>query len=424
METRHFDKELFMKNKKSSHLYIKPNPLTYGFVRSVSKFISRFVYPVEIVRNELTGSSGRRVILANHEADIDFFSAYAAIPGRAHVVASQSIISTLPIAPLAAGCGVITKNQFQTSVTDLHKMKAVVDHEEPLLLYPSGLMTESGASTPIPTATGKVAKWFDADIYIAKITGTYLMKPKWASKKRRGKATLDIYKLATREELAAMSDEDAEALIEKHLSFDAYRNNERLKNPYKNGENMEGLENVLYKCPDCGADYSIGIKDGRSLICYKCGYTVSSDEYGMLYCENGQEPVYKYPTDWHSYIERSVFDEVRSNPDFLLEGRARIQKINEKRHRFVEVGEGCVSLDYDNFTIDGAIFGEPTHRRFRTDIFPILPFRPGKYFEIQHGHEILRIIPEDPRQIMHWILVLKATYRLKHEQAAISTANA
>ncbi len=413
-----------MKSKKKCHLYVKPNFFTYGFVRNISRFVSKFIYRVSVTRNELRGSFGRRVILANHEADIDFFSAYANIPGRAHVVASQSIISTLPIAPLAEGCGVITKNQFQTSITDLHKMKAVVDHEEPLLLYPAGLMTESGASTPIPTATGKVAKWFDADIYIAKITGTYLMKPKWANKKRRGKATLDIYKLISREDLAAMSDEEAEALIEEHLSFDAYRNNAELKIAYENGDSVDGLENVLYKCPDCGADYSIGVKDGHSLVCYKCGYEVRSDEYGTLYCEDGKEPIYKYPTDWHAYIESSVFEEVRSNPDFKLEGRARIQKIDEKKHKFVEVGEGCISLDYDHLSIDGAIFGEPTHRQFRTDIFPILPFRPGKYFEIQHGQEILRIMPEDPRQIMHWIFVLKATYKLKHEQTAEQTANA
>ena len=412
-----------MKNKNKSHLYVKPNFFTYGFVRTVSRFVTKFVYKVNITKNELIGSSGRRVILANHESDIDFFAAYAAIPGRAHVVASQSIISTLPIAPFAEGCGVITKNQFQTRITDLHKMKAVVDHEEPLLIYPAGLMTESGASTPIPMATGKVAKWFDADIYIAKISGTYFMKPKWASKKRRGQATLDIYKLVSREDLSAMSDEEAEALIEEHLSFDAYRTNAERKLPYKNGDCLEGLENVLYKCPDCGADYSIAVKDGHSLICYKCGYAVRSDEYGTLYREDGAEPVYKYPTDWHAYIENAVFEEVKSNPDFKLEGRARIQKIDEKKHKFVEVGEGCIALDFDHLSIDGAIFDEPTHRQFRTDAFPILPFRPGKYFEIQHGQEILRIIPEDPRQIMHWILVLKATYKIKHEQNAGQTAN-
>lgn len=400
--------------KKKNQSYRHPNPIIFNIAKGISRFLCKFIYNVEVVRNELDGKSGRCVIIANHESIIDVLPAYAIAPSNTHFVVSKAMMQSLPIAPLMDMVGTIGKNQFQTNALDMRRMKAVLDHDEPLMLYPAGLMTESGASTPIPLATAKVLKWFKSDIYVARVNGTYLTNPKWARVKRKGKITIELYKLASAEEFGSLGDDEAVALVSEHLSFDAYRHNDEEKIYYKNGDNVEGLENVLYKCPCCGKEFTIWVRGKNKLCCECCGYAVKSDNYGILSLIGDGEPIYKYPSDWHAYIEESVYDFVKEHPNFYYRTHAKIYTINNKKHKYEFVGEGIIGFDFDKFEMRGTLNGEPFTEIIPTDAFPILPFRPGAYFEIQHGESIYRIIPSNPKIVMKWIFTLKATFRLKH----------
>lgn len=402
--------------KKKKKSYREPNRFVFGIARAISKFLCRFVFNVEIGQNDLEGKSGRCVIIANHESVIDVLPAYTVVPNKTHFVVSKAMMQSMPIAPLMEMCGAIGKNQFQTSALDMRRMKSVLDHDEPLMIYPAGLMTESGASTPIPVATAKALKWFKADVYVTRVSGTYLTNPKWAKVKRRGKITIDLYKLASKEDLAAMTDEAVASLIEEHLSFDAYRENEEKHTYFKNGDNVEGLEYVLYKCPVCESEFTIDVHGKNKLSCEACGYTVKSDNYGMLSLVGGGEPMFKYPSDWHAYIEESVYEFVKEHPGFFYETHAEIRTINEKKHKYETIGYGDITFDFNKFVMNGTYRGEPFTEEIPTSAFPILPFRPGAYFEIQHGDNIYRIIPDDPSIVMKWIFTLKATFRLKQER--------
>lgn len=402
-------------NKAQNKSYRKPNRFFVSLGKGISRFLCKFVYNAKVIRNDLEGKTGKCVIIANHESIIDVLPAYAAVPPKTHFVVSKAMMESMPIAPIMEMCGAISKNQFQTSALDMRRMRAVLDHDEPLMFYPAGLMTESGTSTPIPIATAKVLKWFKADIYVARVNGTYLTNPKWAKVKRKGEITIEIYKLASQEDYAALSDEEAAQLVTEHLSFDAYRHNEEKKVYYKNGDNLEGLENVLYQCPCCNGEFTMWVRGKKKLICEECGYTVKSDNYGILSRIDGGETIYKYPSDWHAYIEESVYEYVKNNPNFYYEIRAEIHAINDKKHKYESIGRGTIGFDFNKFTVDGIVRDKPYYEEIPTLSFPILPFRPGSYFEIQHGDQIYRIIPDNPSIVMKWIFTLKATFRLKHE---------
>lgn len=401
--------------KSGKKTYRRPNRFVVSLGKGISRFLCKYIYNVKIGKNELSNDPGRCVIIANHESIIDVLPAYAVVPPKTHFVVSKSMMQTLPIAPLIEMAGAISKNQFQTSALDMRRMKAVLDHDEPLMLFPAGLMSESGTSTPIPLATAKVLKWFKADVYVARLNGTYLTNPKWAEVKRKGEITIDIYKLASMEELAALSDDETAALVTEHLSFDAYRHNEDKKVYYKNGDNLAGLQYVLYKCPSCGKEFTVYLRGKNKLICEECGYAVQSDNYGMLSLVGGGDAIYKYPSDWHAYIEESVYEFVKEHPNFYYETPAEIHAINEKKHRYEPVGNGIIGFDYNKFVMEGTMRGKTFIEEISTQAFPILPFSPGAYFEIQHGEQIYRIIPKDPSIVMKWIFTLKATFRLKHE---------
>lgn len=403
--------------KKTKTIYRRPNALLYGIVKLVSKLACTFLYPLKVERNELIGTSGRRILICNHEAAIDFLPVYAAVKEHCHMVASNSIVMSIPVvAPLAARTGVICKNQFQTRITDMRQMKLTVDNGGLLVLFPAGMMTESGTSTPIPRATAKALKWLDADVYVGKVSGTYLTSPKWSKVGRKGKITLDIYKLASREEFTALSVEQAETLVDEHLAFDAYRANEASGVPYKNGDNVEGLEQVLFRCPVCGEDFTIQAAENK-LTCTACGFTAESDAYGLLHDPSGGETPFRYPSDWYAKIQQEIFDLVKSDNSYAFTTTGDIYKINEKKHRYEKAGRGTVTMTFDQFVLSGELYGEAFYQEIPTAPFPILPFQPGKRFEIQCGRDIFRICPDDPRMVMQWILILKAAWKVRQETA-------
>ena len=399
--------------KKTKTVYQRPNGLLYGIVRLVSKLACKLVFPLKVGRNELAGTSGRRILICNHEAAIDFLPVYATLKERCHMVASNSIVMSIPVvAPLAKRMGVICKNQFQTTITDMRAMKLAVDNGALLVIFPAGMMTESGTSTPIPRATAKALKWLDADVYVGKVGGTYLTSPKWSKVRRKGQITLDIYKMADREEFAALSIEQAEEMVDEHLAFDAYRANEVNQIAYKKGDNVEGLEQVLFRCPVCGEDFTVRAENNR-LFCTECDFMLESDAYGLLHDPNGGEPMFRYPSDWYAKIEGEIGALVAADPGYEFSTMADIYKINPKKHRYEKAGRGNVSMTFERFTISAQLFGEDFYQEIPTAPFPILPFRPGKHFEIQVGRDIFRIVPDDGRTVMQWILVLKATWRVR-----------
>lgn len=398
-----------MKEKKNN--YNKPNPIVYGIFSFASKILSFLKFNLKIEKNEAKGVKGGYVVIANHESALDFVNVVKALNRRAHFVISNAFYKTFPLGFLVEKLGLIPKNQFQTLPSDLKKMKTVVDNEVPLVIFPAGLMPENGICTPIPKATGKALKWLNQDVYIAKSNGSYLTNPKWSEKWRRGVTTLSVTKFISKQELLNVSAEKLQEMIEKTLYFNAYNENAEKKIEFKNGDDVAGLENVLYKCPLCGKEYTIISENKKALKCLSCGYKVYSDKTGALYKENKREAIFKYPSDWSLYIEKEIEKKIESNPDFKLECFAEIFMIDDKKHKFVSSGSARVSLNKDGFNINGMVNGENLDKNYSIKNYPSLPLKPGKSFEIQDGKTIYRICPIVPKVCTEWVLTAEAFYK-------------
>ena len=238
-------------------MYKKPRKFFYRLTQLVSGFVSRFTFKKKYKRNELKGVKGPAVVIANHQCALDFVNLIGATRVPMNFVISSAFYNTLPVKGIMKQAGVIPKQQFQTSLHDMKDMKAVIDGGGILALYPAGLMCEDGLSTPIPVATYRFLQWMHADVYVAKTQGAYFVHPKWAKKKRPGRTYLDIYKLVSAEDIGNIPAEEFAAMCENALLFDAYSEQEELRIRYKGGDNLEGLENVLYMCPHCGKEFSV-----------------------------------------------------------------------------------------------------------------------------------------------------------------------
>ncbi len=391
--------------------YKKPNMLIYRITQFLANCASGIIFKRKVLRNELKGKKGPAIVIANHQAALDFMNLIGLVREPMHFVISNSFYQTLPIQGLMDKVGVIPKQQFQTSIKDVHAMKAVIDDKKILAIYPAGLMCEDGLSTPIPTATSRFLQWMNADIYMARTYGSYFCTPKWSKKRRHGKTLIDVYKLLSAEELKTTPPELVAKKINNALEFDAYRDQEQLKIKYRGAECVEGLENVLYVCPHCGREYTVSAK-GSSIFCTECGYSQSSDSYGFLTktSEVGEE--LRYVSDWAKLTFRKTAAEIDSGELTELSATTKFHVVDSKKHKFREAGEGSVTLTRDHFYLRGTLHGKPFELAVPTASFASLPFKPGRHIEIQHNEDIFRCVLDDGRLAMKFINMVKHFYEL------------
>ena len=392
--------------------YKKPNIICYRITQIASWFVAAFIFKRKIIRNEIKGKKGPFVVLANHEAKLDFINIIGISRRPMTFVISKSFYESLPINGFLRWLGVIPKQQFQTTVNDMKRIKAVTDNGESLVIYPAGLMCEDGLSTPIPQATYKFIKWLGADVYAARTSGTYFAMPKWAKGMRAGRTYLDVYKLFSKEELSGLDTCEIERRTKEALVFDAYRDQEKLKVKYRGADDIRGLENVLCMCPHCKTEFSITAADKNTLRCEKCGYEQKCDEYGFLHNVGGIGQELRYVSDWSRLIYSELKEKIISGAEGRLVSDVEIQMIDFKKHKFSSVGNGTLTLDRSGFEIAAVLNGK--EEKFYVPIanIPTLPFGPGKYLEIQNGGDIYRCLPKDGKLVMKYINTVKIFYEL------------
>ena len=401
--------------------YVKPKWLYYRFAQVVSWIAATFIFHRKILRNEIKGRKGPFVVVANHECMLDLVSMIGMTHRKMSFVISRAIYSTLPIKGYLEKMGVIPKQQFQTSISDMKRIKAVVKAGEPLVIYPAGLMCEDGLSTPIPTATYRFLQWLGVDVYAARISGSYFVMPKWAKGIRPGRTYMDVYKLFSAEELKTLPEEEIRARTEEAILFDAYREQETHRVKYLGGSKLEGLQNVLYMCPHCKEEFSMTVSGGNTLRCSKCGYEQVSDGYSLLHNEKGIGPEIPYVSDWSRMIYNSLREKISCGEETELSSPVKITMVDQKKKKHVEVGEGHITLSPQGFLIRGRIRGEEVSLEVPIHNVPTLPFKPGLHMDVQNGLDSYRCYPQDGRLVMKFINMVKIFHDLRvgEEAAAV-----
>ena len=397
--------------------YQKPNRVVYRFAQGVSWVAAKALFHLEIGRNDIKNKEGAFLVIANHQCALDFVNLIGATSRPMTFVLSKSFFSTLPIQGVLKKMGIIPKQQFQTTVSDMKKMKAVVEAGEPLAIYPAGLMCEDGLSTPVPKATYKFLKWMNVDVYMARTEGSYFVMPKWSKKLRPGKTQMDISLLFAKEELGKLGLEEIQKRTDAVLLYDAYRDQEQHPYHYAGCEDIRGLEHVLYQCPHCGNEYTMQVTDKSVITCSACGFSQTMDKQGFFHCEDREKEI-RHVSDWSRNIYRQMEQALENDPAMQMQADVIFRMVDEKKHKMVAVGEGNILLKRGSITLSGTIHNEAVELEVPILGIPALPFTPGKHLEVQHGERIYRCMFKDSRPVMKCINMIKALYRLEQTELA------
>ncbi len=385
--------------------YKVPNFIAYTATRFAGFLMATFVFRRKIVRNELRGFKGPCVVIANHECALDFVNLIGVTARRMTFVFSKSFFGTLPLRRVVNSLYTIPKQQFQPDIGAIRRMKDTVKSGGILAIYPAGMMSENGLSTPIPPATYGFLRWLGVDVFVARTTGAYFTLPKWGKGFRPGRTFMDVYRLLPAEDLQRMTDDEIRAKVDGAMLFNEYKEQEEKAVVHKHGDEVEGLQNVLYQCPDCEKEFSISVKDAHTLVCDACGYEARMDKYGFLNTRGKRN--FRYVSEWSGAIYRRLKDRMDKRMETALTSATDIMTINEKTHRFEKVGEGVLTLTEDAFTLEGKIGEEPLCLTVPIAMVPAFPFSPGKHIELQDGNDIYRCRLADGKLAMKFETMLR-----------------
>lgn len=395
---------------KETVKYHKPAFLVYYTKWLIYVIFAKIVLKAKVVRNDLKNVKGPYIIMSNHTSDFDQLCISLLTKQRLTFVIADSIYYTAKFPWLMKQMRMVYKKQYKTTYNDIRNMKSVVENGGRLILFPTGVYTPSGKETTLPLATGKFLKLMGVDVYVVNLHGTHLSKPKWSKILKRGRVEIEAFQMITGDELKGKSAEELYTMAEQALSFNDYEWQENKRIPYKNGDDLTGLQNVLHSCPICKAHKSIAIKGKNTIYCKSCGFEETADEYCFLHNTKHPEQEIRHISDWADIIFHDFTNMIRENKNYQLKFFGRVEILNQSKHCFLPIGRAQIVLDNTYINIIGEDGTVLLHELVKT--YPSIPCFPGDYFELHNSKDIYNFYPDDGMDVSVFVDTVNVLFKM------------
>ncbi|MBP3700955.1 MAG: 1-acyl-sn-glycerol-3-phosphate acyltransferase [Lachnospiraceae bacterium] len=224
------------------------------------------------------------IVLSNHTTDFDPLFVAASFRQQMYFVASEHITRWKRFFPMIDHlfAPIIRQKGTVAASTVIMALRKIKEGSN-VCIFAEGVRSWDGVTGPILPSTGKVVKKAGCGLVTYKLTGGYFVSPNWSltSNTRRGPIHGGPVGMYTAEEIAAMTVDEVNAIINRDLYEDAYERQLADPKPYRGKNLAEQLENLLFVCPACG-DRDTFHSHGNTVTCASCGLAMGYDTYGML----------------------------------------------------------------------------------------------------------------------------------------------
>lgn len=300
------------------------------------------------------------IVVANHAsfADVGGLEMLSA-PNYPNFVISVTQLVRWP--GLIKRMGVLPKKQFTVDTSLIRDIKYILDKKRTVAIFPEAKLSVVGTPNIIKPSVAKLVKLLKVPLVTVCFHGSYLHHPRWAKTSRFVPMQAEVRLAVSPEEVGTLAVEQIHSRIVTNLFYDDYAyqlaNNIEIDVP----DLCEGLEGILYKCPDCGEEFAMSAH-GNTLKCTKCGAEVTQNKYGQLVGGKFDKVV-----DWYSWQADCVREEITSGT-YRFSDYYVCEKLVGKK--YLTVGEALITHDETGLT---AQFGE-TKLFFKRDEFYTLSF--------------------------------------------------
>ncbi len=344
--------EALAEHRANNKKHIKPKRPNLLF-RSILKLVSlpdlvATHFKCEKIGMKRLGKKEPAFVLMNHSSFLDLEIVSSVLyPHPFNIVTTTDGFIGKDWLMRAIGC--IPTKKFvadATMVRDiLHTVKKL---EDSVVMFPEASYSFDGTATTLPDNIGKCVKMLGIPLVIIKTYGSFSRDPLYNNLRRRKvkvRATMEY--VLSPEEIASMSEGEIFNIINEKFTFDSFRwqseNRIRIKEKFR----AEGLERILYKCPDCGTEGKM-LGDGITIKCNHCGSEHELNEYGELVPINARE-TFKFVPDWYRWERLKVKEEIDSGK-YLLDTPVNIW-ISFDTKNLYDIGDGRLIHSIDGFKL-------------------------------------------------------------------------
>lgn len=363
-----------------------PDSPRYGLMYRVMKLFLRGRVRTALDLEGHRLPEGTALYVSNHPSAIDYPQLVTLLwPRRIISIVNEYYMRRGFLKRFLEGIGMIPKKLFVDESAVILKARRTVKNGYSIYLAPEGRLSVEGENYPILSSTGGFARFLSVPLVILRIDGAYLNKPKWRSFFMNAPVRIRVKAVLSPEELKAMDPEEVSSLISRAISPDEASRRFERSQVYKKNNKAKGLSMLLYRCPFCGALYSLK-EEGDALSCGSCGEKLVFDEHYLL--KDNSKGFETLGDLYRALAERERQERpVLSCPvDVkLFRGEAILK------------GEGLCRLDPEGFSFEGQVAGEKRSFHLTTKQLKALPFSCGEEFESYFENEQYYFYPRTDR---------------------------
>jgi 1-acyl-sn-glycerol-3-phosphate acyltransferase len=357
------------------------------------------------------------IIVCNHASRLDYaWVVFAFWPFPVNFVAGYNEFFRSHLKFVFHSVQAIPKKNFVPDPYTIRKMRRVINDGGRIVLFPEGMNSISGANQPSAVSSGKLLRHFKLPVLSVKIKGAYLTTPKYCLEERPGRIDVEVDRLFTPEELAAMTDGEAQIALDRALAHDDYQWNKSERVSYDGkGRMAQNMHTLLYWCPKCGAEFTMR-GEGDIIRCEKCGNGARVNEFCDLVPLDPDCVIPETPRVWFD-MQRQRARELVSSGDFELREKVKLGTLPKYRYLKNQAtseitGEGEIVLNPQGFHFSGVRDGAPFAFSIRPELLPTYGMCTDiSRFYTFHNGEFLEFFPEG-ETVMKWFLVTEENHRL------------
>ena len=236
----------------------------------------------EKVGMERLGKRENCFVLMNHSSFIDLeIAATMLFPRPFNIVATTDGFIGKDWLMRKIGC--IPTKKFTADATMVRDMiYAAKKLRSNVVMFPEAGYSFDGRATTLPDSIGKCVKVLGLPLVMIQTFGAYSRDPLYNNlQKRKVRVSAKMEYLLSPEEIEKMTDAEITSLVREKFCFDSFlwqqENNVKIDEPFR----ADGLERILYKCPNCGAEGKT-LGKGTHLVCDSCNKSYFLNEYGKM----------------------------------------------------------------------------------------------------------------------------------------------